>query len=494
MKRLILACLIIAGISACTSGKKEDAEISLEALSYTLYTDKTELFVEFKPLVTGYTSKFATHVTILGEEFKPSTTGNVTVSLIIDDKGIKNVADAPSSPGIYRLALQPKYAGTGKLVFDITTPDYKDQIVIENVQVYPDLKTAKSNEPEQGPTGNEISYLKEQAWKVEFANAEVNPSLFHNVIHTSGQIVSAPGDESVVAAQADGLLKYANSNIVVGAAVKRGQPLFTLAGGGITNNIDAAVKTARAEYKKSKTDYERASELIKDQLISKKEYEEIKLQYQSAETRLNTLSGNYGTSGKTIAAPISGYITNIAISEGQYVSAGQTLVTISQNRKIMLHAEVPQRELDNIQGIQSANFITQGGKLYSTTKMNGRIVSIGKNITKNSAMIPVIFEMDNTEGLITGSVVEVYLLSNVIENALVIPVTALIEEQGKFYAYVQTAGESFEKRELVLSANNGEEVQVLEGVKFGERVVTKGAYQIKLATASGTMPAHGHEH
>ncbi|MBK6819498.1 MAG: hypothetical protein IPG85_07825 [Bacteroidetes bacterium] len=75
-----------------------------------------------------------------------------------------------------------------------------------------------------------------------------------------------------------------------------------------------------------------------------------------------------------------------------------------------------------------------------------------------------------------------------------IPATALIEEQGIFYVYVQTEGESFQKRELKLGANDGIKVQVLSGLEENERVVTKGGYQIKLSQASGTMPAHGHEH
>jgi multidrug efflux pump subunit AcrA (membrane-fusion protein) len=88
----------------------------------------------------------------------------------------------------------------------------------------------------------------------------------------------------------------------------------------------------------------------------------------------------------------------------------------------------------------------------------------------------------------------VFLKTTTIKNALVIPYSALIEEQGVFYAYVQTAGESFQKRELKLGISDGLLVQVLSGLSEGERVVTKGAYQIKLSQASGTMPAHGHEH
>lgn len=70
----------------------------------------------------------------------------------------------------------------------------------------------------------------------------------------------------------------------------------------------------------------------------------------------------------------------------------------------------------------------------------------------------------------------------------------MIEEQGLFYVYVQTAGESFQKREVKTGAGDGMNVEILSGVESGERVVTKGAYNIKLATMSGTIPAHGHEH
>ena len=87
-----------------------------------------------------------------------------------------------------------------------------------------------------------------------------------------------------------------------------------------------------------------------------------------------------------------------------------------------------------------------------------------------------------------------YLQTTPIYNALAIPETALIEEQGVFYVYVQTAGESFQKREVKTGASDGKSIQILSGITAGERVVDKGAYQIKLATMSGTMPAHGHEH
>jgi multidrug efflux pump subunit AcrA (membrane-fusion protein) len=45
-----------------------------------------------------------------------------------------------------------------------------------------------------------------------------------------------------------------------------------------------------------------------------------------------------------------------------------------------------------------------------------------------------------------------------------------------------------------VGVDNGNEVQILSGLKEGDRVVTKGAYQVKLASASNAIPAHNHEH
>ncbi|MHC4454258.1 MAG: efflux RND transporter periplasmic adaptor subunit, partial [Planctomycetota bacterium] len=130
----------------------------------------------------------------------------------------------------------------------------------------------------------------------------------------------------------------------------------------------------------------------------------------------------------------------------------------------------------------------------STDSLNGKLISYGKSTDNNAYYIPVHFEIDNNGEIIPGSFIEVFLKTNVIKGALVIPYSALLEEQGNHFAYVQTSGEGFQKRELKLGANDGLHVQVLSGIKEGERVVTKGSYQIKLATMSGKMPAHGHAH
>jgi hypothetical protein len=77
---------------------------------------------------------------------------------------------------------------------------------------------------------------------------------------------------------------------------------------------------------------------------------------------------------------------------------------------------------------------------------------------------------------------------------VVIPTSAVLEEDGRPIAFVQLEGESFERRPLEVTGNDGERTLVRSGVRGGERVVTGAAYQIRLASLSTSVPAHGHEH
>ena len=495
--------LSILLIASCNNKTDEHGhEHGLEPLTYTLYSDKSEIFVEFKPLIVGSVSKFAAHFTILGEKFLPLTEGSVTVSLIVDGKGLKQTTDTPSVPGIYPLSLKPTTAGTGKLVFNINTKNFTDEITIDNVKVYTDEKTALAEQPEESGS-SDITYLKEQAWKVEFANAPVKKQAFSNIIKTSGQILSAPGDEMIVSAKANGIILFTGNKTIIGSAVNEGTALFTITGGDLAEgNIDANYKEAKANFEKSKTDFDRAKELVKDKIVSEKDFQETKLKFDNAQTAFNTIAKNYSANGQTVSSAMNGFVKNIFVGEGQFVEAGTPLATISKNKKLILQANVSQKYFNNLSAITSANFkTTDNEKVYSTQELNGKVISYGKSASANSPFIPVTFEIDNipsetgqASNIISGSVAEVYLKSFPIPDAMVIPVSSLIEEQGNFFVYVQTEGEKFQKREVKLGASDGINVQVISGVTEGERVVTKGAYQIKLSQASGTMPAHGHEH
>ena len=76
----------------------------------------------------------------------------------------------------------------------------------------------------------------------------------------------------------------------------------------------------------------------------------------------------------------------------------------------------------------------------------------------------------------------------------VVPAAAIVDDAGRPIVFVQREGETFERRAVTLGARSGDQVQILEGVAAGDRVVTAGAYLVRLASLSTSVPAHGHVH
>ena len=349
-----------------------------------------------------------------------------------------------------------------------------------------------NHESEETKHSDEIIFPKAQAAKTTFEVREIQPASFNQVVKTTGQVLAAPGDEAVIVATSNGVVSFSSNKLTEGTKVQKGQSLFQISSKNIAEG-DYYTKV-KATYEAAKANYDRAEALVKDKIISQKEFESTKLEFENAKTAYNAVSNNKTAKGVSVNAPINGHMKNILVKEGEYITVGQPLATVSQNQRLVLRAEVSQRYYNAMQSVKSANFKTPyDNKVYSLEDLNGRLLSFGKTSNENSFFIPVSFEFDNKGEVIPGSFVEVYLISSPIENTLSIPVSALTNEMGIYYVYVQIDEEGYRKQEVALGANNGKEVQIIKGLHPRDRVVTQGAYQVKMASASGAIP-HGHSH
>lgn len=303
MKYLYIACISLFLLS-CGNNEEEDHAHDAEgnhvssgvpAINKTIWTDQTELFVEFPALVEGRTSKFAAHFTVL-DKHQPVREGSVTVSLIKEETGIRHKVDSPSSPGIFSPALQPKEPGTYDLVFDLKTPEYSDRIVIKDIQVYASAAEASENVAEAEDGG--ISFLKEQAWKIDFQTEPVTKGEVYDVVHTSGVWQAAPGTYKTLAAGANGMVNFVSDNLTEGTEVKKGQLLMNLSSEGLSsNNVQAEIAQAKARYDQAKAEYERKKELYEDKIVPKAEFEKVESDFRVAEANYRALGSNYGAGG-----------------------------------------------------------------------------------------------------------------------------------------------------------------------------------------------------
>lgn len=340
---------------------------------------------------------------------------------------------------------------------------------------------------------DEIHFSPKQAELVGLATETITPGTFRRVIKTSGQIEASQGDEAVIAATANGIVSFINPSITDGTAIRAGEAIVTvsakkLAGGDPSEKANIAYETALKELR-------RADDLMKENVISAKEYEQVKMRFETARTAYEAHASNLTENGVKVLSPITGYVKNRLVGQGEYVSVGQPIATVSQNRRLQLRAEVAESNYKELKNIQSANFKpAYGNDVYKLSDLNGRLLSFGKASGRQSFYIPVTFAFDNVGDILPGSFAEVYLLSNPINNVISIPVASVTEEQGLNFVYVRLDEDCYQKQEVTLGGNDGERVEVLKGLKEGEKVVVKGVYQVKLAATSSIIPEGHHHH
>lgn len=466
-------------------------------LKYTSYNSNFEIFAEVTPFVEGATSGILAHITKL-TNFKPLEKGKVTASLIVGTKGIRQTLDEPTRTGIYLFQLQPKFTGKGKLVFDIQINDSTYSVTIPNVEVFADEHDAIHEAEELGINNpNAITFTKEQSWKVDFATGNPTTEPFGQIIKTTAHVQSANNDETILTAKTDGIVTFKWNNLTEGTEISSGKTLLSISGEAFAdNNPQVRLKEAKNNFERAEANFKRNSELAKDKIVSERALLDAKNEFENAKIVYNNLKKNLSGAGQNVISSKAGFIKYIYVSNQQYVEAGAPLISISQNKNLFLKADVQQKYMNALPFITTANIRSlQNERVYSLEELNGEIVSFGKNVSNDNYMIPVTLQVENRDGIMPGSFLEVFLKTETNTKALTVFNSALLEEQSNFFVLVQLTPESFEKREVKIGNSDGIKTEVLSGISATDRVVTRGAILVKLASVSNSIDPHaGHVH
>lgn len=466
-------------------------------MTHLVRSDSLELFIEFPAPVAGTSAAMAVHLSCLGDPMRPLT--DAKVELFYDSLSGERVTAVPSGVGGLYLAEFPfRKPGITRLAIDVHHGITNERLFVDDVVVYATEEEARDKAVSGEKNANAVRYTKELVWKSSFAVERLSPRPFAEVMHTGGELAEAPGEERLVTALTAGVVAYATPGLVPGLSLRDGQTLFEIRATEVERGErSAAFSRAEEDLTVATAQYERAKALAADRILSEKELLEARLRYEQArveyEQRQTALS--FSRNKSTVQVPGGGYLLSLLVQEGAYVVAGQPLARIGTGRRIALRADVAAHHFDRLPGFLAANFRLPGSdqRLFATQELNGKREAYGRSLGRESAFIPVYFSMDRPEELLPGSAVEVFLLGPS-RPALVLPRMALIEEQGHFFAFVQTGGEYYEKREVSTGATDGEFVEILAGLEEGDWVVTRGSYRLKLASVSGALPEHGHSH
>lgn len=506
---------LVAAILASISCRREVAPVSPttepapQALSVTRWTTKTELFVEYPSLVVGKTARFAVHLTRL-DTFKPLTEGRVEVRL---GEGTESPevfsAAAPSRPGIFGVDVTPARTGQRTMTITVVARDLSDAHELGVTTVHPSAAAAGALGADERPAAEAVTFLKEQQWALDFGTELVTDRALHESVPVSATITARPGGASDVVAPFDGRL-VSVVDAAIGAAIEQGQELGRLQPLPPTLAELPQLHQARAEatslVQLTTRDRERAERLVAAGAAPQRRLDEARAAEEQAQAKRDGADARLaqhraaraaGAGGETesafaLRAPAGGVLVERTAITGGNVSEGDVLFRLLDARHVQVTAHVPETELARVRHAQTAELEVPG---LSPRVSVGRLSAVGRVLDPRTRTVPITFALDNRQlGLAVGQAVVLHLRVAEAPSRPVVPASALVDDGGRPIVFVQREGEAFERRPVTLGARDGEVVQIVDGVHVGDRVVTTGAYLIRLASLSTQVPSHGHVH
>lgn len=492
--RVVPVLLMSLAVAGCRDNPPEEPMEVGGGGAVTLWTDSTELFMEYPALIIGQAEKFAVHLTD-ATDYAALRGGSVVFEFRPRDGGEPVVVrqDAPRAPGIYGPAPRFTRPGVYDLTILIDTEQIRDTVRVPGLTVYESV--ALTPAPEAGDAGGGIAFLKEQQWKTPgFRTDFADSGAVAASVRAPGEIIPAAGRLANISAPVPGIIDPGGLTgaPTPGTPVRRGQRLATLAAA-ITES-GSVLAAARRELREAEDEFARAQRLLAAEAIPPRRLHEAEGRLAAARETMAGLGGAATDSAGRleIRSPFDGVVVERRIAPGSRVEAGTHLFTVVDPSVVWLRIRVPALDATRVRGTAGAWFRLEGDTTpYRTT----RVLSFSPMLDSATRTLPLLFEVTNPAGRIPiGALAETGIATRDRETGIRIPLSAILDEDGRPIAFVQTSGERFQRRELILGAVDGTHAIVQSGIAAGERVVTGAAPQVRLASLSTAVPEHGHEH
>src|SRR5436309_1656419 len=360
-----------------------------------------------------------------------------------------------------------------------------------------------------------VQFRMEQQWLIQMKLAKTQESELHSQIYSTSQVIPSPSNRALVAPPVGGTIDT-QPLPQIGQRVTRGDLLATVlqtttaaeaAQIRIENSrVDAerrrlaqAEIEARARLTAAAAEADRAKRLIEMKAYSQRQVETAEADRKAAEAilagvqeQIEALQTAPMGLNYQVTAPISGTVVALKKSPGEEVRPGEPILEIVALEQVWVEAPIFEKDLGRVKRDVTAIFTTAA---FPDKEFHGRLVNIGSVVNEQSRAATAVFEVNNASGdLKLGMQANLRLGVGQKVMVLLVPKDSILDNEGKKIVYVLRTGEEFERRDVVVGDEYGDKVAIVTGVKPGERVVTQGAYQLKLQELRpANAGAHTHE-
>ncbi len=242
---------------------------------------------------------------------------------------------------------------------------------------------------------------------------------------------------------------------------------------------EAAVLSAEAAYQTAMNNLKASQRLFEQNIISQAEYESAvtaekgaKAQYDG--TLAQKLQVEKMLENALITAPAGGFISELPITPGNYISAGSILCRIVDPSVLIIRTGVGKSVVKQLQNGQQVILDTKNGE----NQVTGKITGFGVAPSLGSVNYPIEIEVRNDYGLFAGEIVEANILLQMHKDVFAVKQEALVTEFDHDYLYFIDDDNILTRREITVT-DIIDDLLLIEGVTAGEKIVAVGTENVE---------------
>jgi membrane fusion protein, multidrug efflux system len=254
--------------------------------------------------------------------------------------------------------------------------------------------------------------------------------------------------------------------VVKGNPIHKGELLIELN----SDLIKPQVAVSEAQLNRDKIQYERMKNLVANEATSKSDLDDATTRLAVSQATLENITAQFKRS--RIFSPVSGTLNRLLVDEGEYVQPGMQVAEIVETDPAKIVVDIPEKDVSYIKETTDANIsFDYQGKPQNIT---GTITFLSKLADQQTRSVPMEITVENHKGYLhSGQIVKVLLTRRTIENAILIPLSAVIPLE-KGYAVFIVDSAIAQRKEVELGIIKSDRVQISNGLKPGDLLIVAG--------------------
>ena len=237
-----------------------------------------------------------------------------------------------------------------------------------------------------------------------------------------------------------------------------------------TDLIRPQFATAEARYKRDQIEYERMMSLVKDDAAPQQDLDNAVTQLAASKAAFEEARARLDRT--RVLSPIPGVLNDLLVEEGEYVSPGTPVAEIVEIGTVKVVVDIPEKDIGFFSVGRDAEILAEVRGCEKSVM--GKITYISQLANRQTRSTPIEITLDNRQGLLrSGQIVRVRLSRRVLNEAILVPLLAVIPLEDGYAVYVVEDSQAH-RRDVQLGIIKGDQIEIVSGLTPGEKLVVAG--------------------